>query len=127
MYKIIIQNIPPSKKNSKQIYRNKYTGKPFITSSKNQKEWEKIEFLNLAKWKNINNFCEIFSKCSISMVFHVKGKRKFDLDNKSTTVLDLLVKCEIIKDDNWEVVPELSLKYQKSDTNYTEILIKKLQ
>lgn len=106
--KIIIKgDVPPSKKNSKQIfYRN---GKPFISTSKRYKEWHERASWQLAGKTN--------PKVTehITIVFHPKTKRKFDLSNKAESILDLLVDVGMLEDDNYLYVPKLTLEIGEQD------------
>jgi len=43
------------------------------------------------------------------MVFYPSTRRKGDLDNKATSILDLLKDAGVIEDDNWFVIPTLFL------------------
>ena len=52
---------------------------------------------------------------AIQLIFYPSTKRKGDLDNKATSVLDLLTDDGIIPDDNWYAVPELNLKFGGKD------------
>jgi Holliday junction resolvase RusA-like endonuclease len=47
----------------------------------------------------------------IEMTFYSETKAKGDLDNKATSVLDLMKDVGIIEDDNWYCVPSLILKF----------------
>jgi Holliday junction resolvase RusA-like endonuclease len=38
-------------------------------------------------------------------------KRKTDIDNKTSSILDLLVKAQIIADDNVEIIPKLVINF----------------
>lgn len=98
----------PSKKNSKQIFRNSRTGTSFITSSKSFKSWNSISLLAIK-----NQFKdEIFHKAKVTIIFTFKTKRKCDLTNKAESIMDLLVDAGVLEDDNHFVVPEVVLKGQ---------------
>jgi hypothetical protein len=45
----------------------------------------------------------------IQLVFWLPDNRKCDLTNKAESVMDLLVDCEVIEDDCWQVIPKLYL------------------
>ena len=63
-------------------------------------------------------------KCDcIEIHFYNKYKRKWDLDNKASSLLDLLKDAGIIKDDNYDVVPKLIIEYHESNENKTVIRI----
>lgn len=92
----------PSKKNSKQIFQNKKTGKPFITSSKDFKLWNQAQSLqiNLQKHK----YDLPIKKCeSITVKLFYGDLRGADNTNKVESIHDLLVDNGILEDDNWKV------------------------
>lgn len=104
--KIVIPGSVPSQKNSKQIFINKKTGKPFITSSQNVKAWQKQALWQLKGTKPILEY-----PMSLTMVFYYDSRRRHDLDNSASSVLDILVKTEILEDDNTNYVEELILQF----------------
>jgi len=55
-------------------------------------------------------------KCKISVVIIFPDRIRADLDNRLTSVLDLLVDYGLIKDDSWDVVTEIraSGRYEKN-------------
>lgn len=95
----------PSQKNSKRIVYNSKTRKPFIISSERTMAWKKSAGLELMGVKKIEGAVEIM------MTFYRQTKRAFDLENASSTVLDLLVSKGIIEDDNCFIVQKLCLNY----------------
>lgn len=105
MYSIFINGRIPSKKNQKQIFKNKKTGRNFITDSKNHKEWHRTNIWTLkSSWSG-----QPLKKCHIELVFIFPDRRKADLTNKAESVLDLLVDAGIIEDDNFFVVQKVVL------------------
>jgi Holliday junction resolvase RusA-like endonuclease len=109
----------PSKKNSKQIFKNK-SGKMFISSSSNYKDWQRIELMLIkSKIKERN-----ISKCSIDYCFYSPNKRTFDISNKLESVNDLLVDAGILIDDNYNVLSSMIVSYNGIDKDkYCEIKI----
>lgn len=93
----------PSKKNSKQIFRNR-NGVAFIASSQAHKDWHKEHIWALQKEVKVRG---LKWPLSISYTFSIPNKRKFDLSNKIETINDLLVDAMIIDDDNWDVIREI--------------------
>lgn len=88
---IIIKGRPIVKKNSKRMIR---AGKRMIPiSSKAYLAWEK-EALWQLKGKE-----PLADQTDIQIVFHMKGKLDADLDNLVTSLLDVLQKAKIIKND----------------------------
>lgn len=113
----------PSKKNSKQIFQNRRTGKPFITTQKNYKIWHAAQSLQLNLQKSGKELPIL--KCEkITVKLFYGDLRKSDNTNKVESVHDLLVDCGILEDDNWfvtgttEQIPE----YRKGEPG-CEIII----
>lgn len=99
------------KKNNKSIYRNKYTGKPFIaTNSKAQKLIAKLEAGLLAE-KLRSRLQTIDFDVNVAMVFYFpakvyytklgkRGPKIGDLSNYFEAVSDSLQKVGIIQNDS---------------------------
>ena len=89
-----------SKKNSQQILRNSRTGKYFISQSKIYKKFEQECGYFLLKYKNNKISYPVNLKC----LFIVPDKRKRDLTNLENAIADILVKYEILEDDNYNIL-----------------------
>ena len=88
-----------SKKNSQQILINHRTGRPFVAQSKLYKQFENQCGLYLRKYKlNINY------PINIKAIFYVPDKRKRDLTNLENAIADVLVKYQVIQDDNYNII-----------------------
>lgn len=97
---IVIYGRIPSKKNSKQIFRNRlFPSKNYIKRQKDQSEYLKSDY----------KIDKIYSSCMIEITVYFPDKRKSDLTNKVESIMDLLVDCWIIEDDNHTVVTKLFL------------------
>lgn len=105
---IVLPGIPPSKKNSKQIIYSKKLGRNIIISSKEYTIWERD---NLKLLPSPHNFDHV----QVTIKFFPKDYRRWDLTNKAESVMDLLVKGQIITDDRWSVCPEVTLKIGEVD------------
>ena len=92
----------PSKKNSRRCFVKR--GRMFNIPSKDYTQWE----IN-AKFHLPDIYIETVRK--ISVVIYAPDKRSADLTNKIESIMDLMVKGQVIKDDNWFVVPKLSLVF----------------
>lgn len=101
---IFIDGAIPSLKNSKRIVRGK-NGKPIIIKSQAAMDFfdRHIKYLSTIPCIHENNLF-------IEILFTPQDRRSKDLDNVATTILDLLVLANIIKDDNFNVVSELNIK-----------------
>ena len=88
-----------SKKNSQQIYINQKTHKPFVSQSELYKQFERDCGYFLKKYAmNINYSINL--KCT----FYVKDRRKRDIVNLLNAIQDILVKYNVISDDNYNIV-----------------------
>lgn len=112
----------PSKKNQKQIIHVK--GKPIIISSKRHNEWHKDASIQLLQHKRkINDGIMIDFPIKISLGFYAPNKRKYDLDNRASTILDLLVDGQIIVDDTWNIVQYIEIKHLGIDTKKARCIV----
>lgn len=94
----------PTKKNSKRIIYVK--GKPIIVSSAEYVKWEKqfvseIKTVEHKPWK----------VKSWEFIFFAPNKRKFDLDNKLTSILDWLVLGGFLEDDTYPCIPDIKVSF----------------
>lgn len=123
--KIILKWRIPSKKNSKQLLQRWW--RTMIVSSANYLKWEneQLNYLDTQFLTKINPLWPYRIEC----IFYMIDKRKTDLSNKFESVADLLVKAKILADDNYEIIPEIILKYWWYDklNSRVEILINKLE
>ena len=97
--KIIIPLLCRSKKNSQQILINSKTKRPFISQSRIYKEFEQECGYYLNKYK-LNIDYPVNIKCT----FIVPDKRKRDLTNLENAIADILVKYNVLKDDNYNII-----------------------
>lgn len=105
---LIFEGIIPSKKNSKRIIR--VGNKRRIISSKQYINWEN-KHMDLLAQVSADIVNPINTPCKITVQFEVATKRKFDLSNKFESIADLLVKAQILKDDNWGILPNIQLEF----------------
>lgn len=102
--KLIISGTTPSKKNSRI---NTRSGRSF--PSKIFSAWEKTAVPELKEQFDGPTITK-YPLC-ITMIFFNKDNRRHDLDNQSSSILDTLVKADIIEDDNQNKVECLQLQY----------------
>lgn len=113
--KLIIYGRIPSKKNSK-IWTGKY-----LISSKAYREREKEQSLALANHQKYDYPVEMHYE------FYRPDKRRTDMDNKITSIQDLLVHNKILLDDDYTHIPyktSRSICVDKENPR-VEIIIKK--
>lgn len=114
---------PISKKNHQQIFINRKTNKPFISPSKQYKEYEQN-----ALWfipKNI----QIDYPCNIKCLFYMPTKRLCDLTNMLEAIDDVMVKAGLLKDDNYKIIAAHDgsrVLYDKSNPR-TEVYIERME
>ena len=111
--KITIKGNPITKKNSQQIYVNRSTGRPFITTSKQYKAYEEAAMWFLPKLKE-----PISNPVNVKCEYYMQTKRKVDLVNLQEATLDILVKGNVLADDNSSIVATMDgsrVCYDKSN------------
>lgn len=91
-----------SKKNSQQILYNSRTKKPFISQSKLYKEFEQACGYYLNEYR-----LKISTPVNLKCTFYVQDKRKRDIVNLLNAIQDILVKYEVIEDDNYNIVSSI--------------------
>lgn len=117
-----------AKKNSKQIIWNRRSNRPMLISNHRAKKQEKDmawDFLMQAKdqgWP-----CGDERENS---VFHItiyvwnKDRRRRDLDNQATAILDALTASRVIPDDSVDFVPRLNVEYKGIDKDDPRAVVK---
>ena len=126
------------KKNSKMIAVNRYTGKPFVRMNDKAKEqeMEMVEDFRFDKkvarlrdedlvGKRFRVEMEIWNKDRIRVEMEIwnKDRRKHDLDNQVSTVLDALVRAEVLPDDSAETVWFVSAEYMGVDKKMPRVKV----
>lgn len=101
MIKFTIPLTPISKKNSQQILTNRATGRPFIMPSKKYKEYERTAMAFLPKLRQSD---AINYPVNVKCLFYMPTKRKCDLVNMLEAIDDILVKAEMLEDDNYTII-----------------------
>ncbi len=113
-----------SKKNSKQLFKNKITGKMFISTSDLFKKWSIFAACHINRAKNKET---IDYPCNLSVkAFYSNKKHQQDLDNVIASVCDVLEDCGVIKNDNLFYSYDGSKKVYYSDQEYIIIEITRL-
>ena len=100
--KITIPVVPRSKKNSQQIIINPRTKRPMIIQSKLYANYERECGKFLKEYKSSIDY-----SINLKIEFYVPDKRKRDIANYIEAIQDILVKYEVIKDDNYNIIESL--------------------
>lgn len=111
------------KKNSQQIIYNKYTGRQMVVQSKLYLQFERDCGYFLKKYAK-----HIGTPVNLKCTFYVPDRRKRDLCNLLNAIQDVLVKYDVIEDDNYNIVAGLDgsrIIYEK-DREETIIEIKEM-
>lgn len=116
--KILIPISPRSKKNSQEIVFNKRTGRRMVIQNKKYTEFEKqckkyLPSLEKAIDYPINLQCK----------FYVCDARKRDIANYLEAIQDILVKYNILVDDNYNIVSSLDGCSMQIDREYPRVEI----
>lgn len=98
--KIILPLNPITKKNSQRIWVNPKTKRPLVLPSQAYQKYEKeagwyLKTLHVEK---------IDYPVNIKCLYYMQTRRRVDLTNLLEATDDILVKYEIIEDDNFKVV-----------------------
>lgn len=117
-FQYTFEGIPPSKKNSKQLYKNRKTGKNFVVSSDKFQSWHS-EY----EWKILSKrMVKLTEKgYKVGCLFYARTQGKFDLSNKWESIADLLVDCNIVVSDNYEILSEINLKFMGVDKDHPRV------
>lgn len=91
---------PRTKKNHMAIVYNKKTGRPFIKQSEDYDDFAIAAsyFLRPKPSKPIDY------PVTVRCVFYMKTRRKVDKSNLEASIHDILVKYDILEDDNRDIV-----------------------
>ena len=98
---LILEGSIPSKKNSRI---NRGDGMSF--PSKKYAEWEEYA-LQAVRLQTRHRF---FNPVSIEVIIYFGTDTRADLDNRLTSILDMLVDALVLRDDKWQDIPMVQLQ-----------------
>ena len=116
--KLVIKLPPVTKKNSMQMIQNSKTQKPMLVPSKQYRRYESDSGWFLKP-------LGISSPVNIRALYYMATRRRVDITNLESALLDVLVKHGVITDDNCRIVVSTDgsrVLYDK-DNPRTEIYI----
>lgn len=120
--------VVPSKKNQQQITINKATMTPVLIPSAAHASWHKSHEKIFEAWKqriiSIQGVPLPIARCKLKILFYFPDNRRRDLTNKAETITDMLVDCDIIEDDKFQVLKPVVIDgWVQRDNPRTEIYI----
>ncbi len=107
--KLTISGNTPSQKNRKIISQNRATGRPFLRTAPQVKNWQAIAEIELRE--QFTGFKVSDYPISLNIVVYFDNLRRRDLDNALSTIMDALVAADIIEDDSNKFVESISISY----------------
>lgn len=110
---------PRTKKNHGRIITNPKTGKPMYVPSKEYKEYEHDAAWFMPHTETIRE------PVNIRAQFYMPTHRRVDLVNLLQALLDILVKYDVLEDDNSQIVASMDgsrVMYDKENPR-TEVII----
>lgn len=122
MLKFIIPIAPISKKNSQRIMINRQTGKPFISPSRQYKEYEAAAMWYVPKLRQPH---PINQPVNVKCLFYMPTRRKVDLTNLLEAIDDVMVKAGLLADDDYTIIQghDGSRVFYDKDRPRTEVYI----
>lgn len=107
--KLTISGNTPAQKNRKIISVNRATGKPFLRTAPAEKEWRAKAVLELKS--QFRGYKVTDYPINVSIVVYFDSKRRRDLDNCVSSIMDAMVEAEIIEDDNTNFVECITVSF----------------
>lgn len=129
--RLVFEGVVVSKKNSKVIRVNRRTGAHYITSNDiakaNEAEMVAQFREQVAKLRGFR--AGEFAPCSLELKIWEPDLKRRDLDNQLTSILDALVKAEVIEDDSVDLVRGFVVEYGGVDAERprVEIVVRKVE
>ena len=104
---IYIDGEVPSKKNA-----NKFNTKTCrVYKTKLYQQWHNVARLQVQSQMQKQNISSPISEpVKVSITFVHGDLVRRDSDNATSSILDLLMDCKILEDDNWKIVRELHIR-----------------
>ncbi len=103
--KLVISGNVPSQKNNKVIAYNRRSNKPFIRSNARVKDWQRRAVAELID--QFDGYVTSGYPIDLSFTFYYQDRRRRDLDNSVSSVLDVMVKAEVIEDDSVDFINKI--------------------
>lgn len=101
MIELVLEGSVPSKKNQRI---NRGDGVSF--PSKKFVQWQG-DALKQVRMQTRQRF---YVPVSVEVIIYFGSKVRADLDNRLTSILDMLVEALVLKDDKWQDVPQIAVQ-----------------
>jgi Holliday junction resolvase RusA-like endonuclease len=98
---LVLEGSVPSKKNQRI---NRGDGKSF--PSKKFVDWQ-VDALKQVRVQTRHRF---YTPVSIEVIVYFATKTRSDLDNRLSSLLDMLVEALVLRDDKWQDVPRIAIE-----------------
>lgn len=108
MIELILDGNVPSKKNSRIRTRSGSS-----IPSKAFYDWQESAMQQV----RLQTRERFFKPVAIEAIVYFPTNIRADLDNRLTSILDMLVECVVLRDDKWQDVPQIAVeaKYRKGE------------
>lgn len=118
--RIVFYGNPRTKKNGSRIVKNPKTGIPFVIPSKQYKDYEG----ECIRQIGVNN-TPIDTPVNVQCIYYMQTRRKVDISNLNSSIHDILVKANVLADDNRDIVAgtDGSRVFYDKDNPRAEIII----
>ena len=116
LYRFVLGGKVVPKKNSKQIFKVK--GRTIIAPSSQFLDWDKQAKHFVVQQKVALGIAEPIQCCEVSIKFGFGDNAQRDLTNIAESIMDMLVDCGVLLDDNAYVVGNLKLSTDLFDNDF---------
>lgn len=107
--KLTVSSSTPSQKNRKIISMNRGTGRPFLRTAPQVKAWHDKAVLELRE--QFKGYKIVDYPINLAVVFFYDSKRRHDLDNALSSIMDVMVEAGIITDDSTDYVDNIDISF----------------
>ena len=114
--KLIVSGNTPAQKNRKKIVWKRGMKRPSLVTEKPVKDWQKRATMQLIE--QLPNRYQIPTQpISITIIVFWADRIRRDLDNAANSIMDALVKAQVIADDSFKYVDCIDLQYGGVDAD----------
>lgn len=114
--KLIVSGNTPAQKNRKKIVWKRGMKRPSLVTEKPVKEWQRRAKSQLVE-QLPSGYATPTQPVSITMIVYWADKVRRDLDNAANSIMDALVKAQVIADDSFKYVDCIDLQYGGVDAD----------